>query len=52
MDDRALMGYFNALPEKCIALLEDIDVAMDGTLNRDEKDADGKKKKKKKTTGK
>ena len=35
MDDHTLMGYMNKLPERCIALIEDIDVALDGTLNRD-----------------
>lgn len=34
LDDNALQGLIADLPEKCIALMEDIDVAFHGSMNR------------------
>ncbi|TFK39775.1 P-loop containing nucleoside triphosphate hydrolase protein [Crucibulum laeve] len=36
LDDNALSGLISELPQKCIALMEDIDAAFTQTLNRDE----------------
>ncbi|GLB41667.1 putative AAA ATPase family protein [Lyophyllum shimeji] len=36
MDDNALSELISELPEKCIALMEDIDAAFTQTLNRDD----------------
>ncbi|KAH0582998.1 hypothetical protein H2248_010889 [Termitomyces sp. 'cryptogamus'] len=38
MDDAALSELISELPEKCIALMEDIDAAFSRTVNRDEPD--------------
>ncbi|KAF9016332.1 P-loop containing nucleoside triphosphate hydrolase protein [Hymenopellis radicata] len=49
LDDSSLDELINELPERCIALMEDIDAAFTRTLNRDEDDGDsedGKEKKK------
>ncbi|KAG6861453.1 hypothetical protein C0995_016544 [Termitomyces sp. Mi166 len=40
MDDAALSELISELPEKCIALMEDIDAAFTQTVNRDEPDAE------------
>ncbi|KAF8159432.1 P-loop containing nucleoside triphosphate hydrolase protein [Crassisporium funariophilum] len=39
LDDTALSELISDLPEKCIALMEDIDAAFSQTVNRDEDDA-------------
>ncbi|KAG6865089.1 hypothetical protein C0991_005191 [Blastosporella zonata] len=39
MDDTSLNELISDLPEKCIALMEDIDAAFTQTMNRDEPDA-------------
>ncbi|KAG6918968.1 hypothetical protein DXG01_010207 [Tephrocybe rancida] len=40
MDDTALSELISDLPEKCIALMEDIDAAFTQTMNRDEPSSD------------
>ncbi|KAF9040220.1 P-loop containing nucleoside triphosphate hydrolase protein [Hymenopellis radicata] len=39
LDDSSLAKFLNKLPERCIALIEDIDAAFSTTLNRDDKAA-------------
>ncbi|KAG7440444.1 P-loop containing nucleoside triphosphate hydrolase protein [Guyanagaster necrorhizus] len=39
LDDSSLDALINELPERCVALMEDIDAAFTRTLNRDDDDA-------------
>ncbi|EDR13967.1 uncharacterized protein LACBIDRAFT_244188, partial [Laccaria bicolor S238N-H82] len=44
LDDTALSELISDLPEKCIALMEDIDAAFSQTMNRDAAEDDGQNK--------
>ncbi|TFK29631.1 P-loop containing nucleoside triphosphate hydrolase protein [Coprinopsis marcescibilis] len=44
LDDNGLSSLISDLPDKCIALMEDIDAAFSNTLNRDEDDKTKRKK--------
>ncbi|KIY69428.1 P-loop containing nucleoside triphosphate hydrolase protein [Cylindrobasidium torrendii FP15055 ss-10] len=46
LDDAALGELINDLPERCIALMEDIDAAFSSSINRGDDDEDDEKKKK------
>ncbi len=39
LDDSSLDALINELPERCVALMEDIDAAFTRTLNRDDDDS-------------
>lgn len=46
LDDAGLDALINDLPERCIALMEDIDAAFSGNLNREDDSDDNDQQKK------